>query len=71
VNAALLQLLCLAHEMPASVNATIHLRCIAGTTYEDVDINTVHFNAIPEASIEALIAEGSVFHCAGGMSSAL
>jgi predicted house-cleaning NTP pyrophosphatase (Maf/HAM1 superfamily) len=43
-----------------------HWRTAAGVVYEDVDINTIHFSAIPEQSIEALIEEGSVFHCAGG-----
>jgi predicted house-cleaning NTP pyrophosphatase (Maf/HAM1 superfamily) len=27
----------------------------------------IHFQAIPEASIDALIAEGEVFWCAGGL----
>lgn len=40
--------------------------CDAGETYEDVDINTVHFDPIPDETISRLIAEGSVYDCAGG-----
>ncbi|KFM24175.1 Maf-like protein [Auxenochlorella protothecoides] len=32
-----------------------------------VDVTTIEFSAIPEASIEALIEEGEVFWCAGGL----
>ena len=32
-----------------------------------VDVATVHFRPIPEATVDKLLAEGEVYHCAGGL----
>jgi septum formation protein len=34
---------------------------------EDVDTNIVHFGEIPEETIDALILDGTMFTCAGGL----
>lgn len=38
-----------------------------GKTYEEVDAATIHFSPIPQKSVDALIAEGDVYFCAGGL----
>jgi septum formation protein len=39
----------------------------SGAVAAALDSATVHFRPIPEATVEALLAEGDVFHCAGGL----
>ena len=39
----------------------------SGKSLEAVDISWVHFRAIPEETIEALVAEGDCMWCAGGL----
>lgn len=53
---------------PASTVGSVLCTDLAtGTTAGDVDVSTIHFTPIPEATMEALIAEGDVLYCAGGL----
>lgn len=53
---------------PAStVGATVVSDLRTGQTFEDVDVSVVHFNPIPAHVRDALVEEGTVFHCAGGL----
>ncbi|GAB4815115.1 hypothetical protein N2152v2_002161 [Parachlorella kessleri] len=38
-----------------------------GLSYEGVDVATIHFEPLPSAAVETLIAEGDVLWCAGGL----
>ena len=53
---------------PAStVGATVVSDLRTGQTFEDVDTSFVHFSPKPAHVRDALIEEGTVFHCAGGL----
>ena len=47
--------------------AIVVTNLVSGAVAAALDSATVHFRPIPEDTIEALIAEGEVFYCAGGL----
>ena len=53
---------------PAStVGSTVCTDLATGLRSEGIDIATIHFSNIPEATAEVLIEEGDVMWCAGGL----
>ncbi|EFN52790.1 hypothetical protein CHLNCDRAFT_26436 [Chlorella variabilis] len=53
---------------PASTVGSVVLTDLAtGRSWEGVDVAEIHFEPIPAASVDALIAEGEVYWCAGGL----
>lgn len=55
-------------DAPASTVGAAVCTCLdTGTTVEDLDICTLHMDPVPEDVIDALIEEGGVFACAGGL----
>lgn len=53
---------------PATTIGACVCTCLeTGTTVEDLDINSLHMDPIPEHVVDELIAEGGVFACAGGL----
>lgn len=56
-----------AEHAPSTVGSTVITDAASGAQFACIDRATVHFEPIPGASIDALIAEGEVFYCAGGL----
>lgn len=55
-------------QAPAStVGATVVSDLRTGLQLEDVDVCHIHFSPIPASTRAALIDEGEVFYCAGGL----
>ena len=53
---------------PASTVGSVIVTNLAdGRSCEGVDVTEVHFEPIPQAAVEALLAEGEVYWCAGGL----
>lgn len=53
---------------PAStVGSVVCTNLATGTTCQQLDLATIHMNPVPDDSIEALIKEGDIFWCAGGL----
>lgn len=52
---------------PSTVGSTVVTDSISGAQFMCIDRATVHFEPIPAASIDALVAEGEVFYCAGAL----
>lgn len=53
--------------MPAvCTNGVVVTRLSTGETFEGVQTALIYFTEIPDDVIDALIAKGDVFHCAGG-----
>ena len=50
---------------PSTVGSVLVQDLSNGGQYSATDSATVHFRPIPEATIEQLIQEGTVFYCAG------
>jgi hypothetical protein len=58
-----------ADEPATTVGACVCVCLDTSVSYKDVEVNSAEISAIPERSIDALIKEGMVFNCAGGVSS--
>ena len=56
-----------AHASARTCGAIVVTNLASGAVAAALDTATVFFREIPEASVEALIAEGDVFFCAGGL----
>jgi septum formation protein len=55
-------------EAPASTIGACVCTCLdTGTVVEDLDICEIHMDPVPDDVVEALIEEGGVFACAGGL----
>ncbi len=53
---------------PAStVGSVVCTDLQSGTRHEELEVCTIHMDPLPPDTIEALIAEGSVFACAGAL----
>lgn len=53
---------------PAStIGSTVVTDLATGASWEGLDETEIHFGPIPSASVDALVAEGEVFWCAGGL----
>ncbi|CAL5225447.1 g8265 [Coccomyxa viridis] len=52
---------------PSTVGSVLVQDISSGGQYSAVDSTTVHFQPIPDDTIEQLIQEGTVFSCAGGL----
>ena len=55
------------HDCARTVGAVVVTQLATGAVAAGLDTAAVHFGAIPDATIEALIAQGDVFFCAGGL----
>ena len=38
-----------------------------GQVHETVDVASIHFSQIPEATVDQLLEEGGIMHCAGAL----
>ena len=56
-----------ANEPPCTVGSCVITDAKSGQQFAAIDTATVHFRPIPTATIDALVAEGSVYACAGGL----
>lgn len=56
-----------ATQAPQTVGSCVVTDAVSGQQWSAVDTATVHFRPIPESTVDALIAEGGVFSCAGGL----
>ena len=54
-------------DPPSTVGSCVVTDAASGEQWSNVDSARVHFGAIPAATVDALIAEGSVYQCAGGL----
>ena len=54
---------------PKTVGSCVVTDCTSGQQWSALDVTQVHFSpdGLPAETIDALIAEGSVFYCAGGL----
>ena len=52
---------------PSTVGSCVVTDSATGQQWHAVDTATVHFKPIPEATVDQLLAEGEVYHCAGGL----
>ena len=50
-----------------TVGSCVLTDAATGEQWAKVDRARVHFSTVPEASVDAMIAEGGLFHCAGGL----
>ena len=50
-----------------TVGSCVLTDAATGEQWAKVDRARVHFSPVPEASVDAMIAEGGLFHCAGGL----
>lgn len=55
------------HAPASTIGSTVCTELTTGERREAVDVATIHFSPIPEATAEALIEEGEVMWCAGGL----
>ena len=51
----------------STVGSVVVTNLASGKSYEAIDTSYVHFKAIPEETIDALIADGQCMWCAGGL----
>jgi septum formation protein len=51
----------------STVGSVVVTNLASGKSYEAIDTSRVHFKAIPEETIDALIADGQCMWCAGGL----
>ena len=56
-----------AQHAPSTVGSCVVTDPATGMQWAAVDTATVHFEPIAEATVDKLLAEGEVFHCAGGL----
>ena len=56
-----------AHAPASTVGAIAVTQLSSGKVELDVDTATVFFNPIPKETTDALIEEGEIFYCAGGL----
>lgn len=54
------------NDSVSTVSAVVATHFPSGRTASEVDIATVHWKEIPRSTIDAMIAEGEIFHCSGG-----
>lgn len=52
---------------PSTVGSCVVTDAKTGQQWHTVDTATVIFDPIPEATVDALVAEGEIFYCAGGL----
>lgn len=52
---------------PSTVGSCVVTDAATRRQWHAVDVATVHFRPIPEATVDKLLAEGEVYHCAGGL----
>ena len=54
-------------DVARTVGAVVVTQLSSGAVAAGLDTAAVHFGPIPEATVEALIAAGDVYFCAGGL----
>ena len=52
---------------PSTVGSCVVTDPRSGAQWSTVDTAVVHFRPLPPATVDALCAEGEIFHCAGGL----
>jgi septum formation protein len=52
---------------PMTVGSVVLTDATSGQQWSALDEATIHFDPIPEGTVDQLIAEGGVYHCAGGL----
>lgn len=52
---------------PSTVGSVRVTNLGTGTSCQDVDVATVHFNPIPAATVDELLRQGDCMYCAGGL----
>ena len=57
-----------ADDPPRTVGSCVVTDARSGQQWSFVDEACVHFRPIPAATVDALVAEGEIFYCAGGLS---
>jgi septum formation protein len=56
-----------ARAAASTVGSVVCTDLATGATFEGVDTAHIHMEPLPARSVDALIAEGEVFWCAGGL----